>query len=88
MAAASHTSIKRRDGLSALVSRWPFLGQRRALVAYISVIVVADLAAIAATALTTPFHWRSLMVFAALMGCGAVCIEATRRLGMPAGGVA
>ncbi|TXK39069.1 GGDEF domain-containing protein [Nonomuraea sp. C10] len=85
MAAASHTSIKRRDGLSALVSRWPFLGQRRALVAYISVIVVADLAAIAATALTTPFHWRSLMVFAALMGCGAVCIEATRRLGMPAG---
>jgi diguanylate cyclase (GGDEF)-like protein len=27
-----------------------------------------------------------LLLFAALMGCAAVCIEATRRLGLPAGG--
>src|SRR5690606_41849519 len=85
MAATSHTSIKRRDGLSALAARWPFLGQRRALVAYIAVIVIADLAAMAGTAAATPFRWHHLLIFAALMGCGAVCIEATRRLGMPSG---
>ena len=28
---------------------------------------------------------RQLLLFAALMGCAAVCIEATRRLGLPAG---
>ncbi|WP_245765491.1 GGDEF domain-containing protein [Nonomuraea jiangxiensis] len=34
---------------------------------------------------TTVFQWRDLLTFTALMGGGAVCIEATRRLGMPAG---
>ncbi|MGI5274356.1 GGDEF domain-containing protein [Nonomuraea sp. CA-218870] len=85
MAATSHDSVKRRDGLSALVTRWPFLGQRRALVAYISVIVVIDLAAIVFTALAAPLRWHEPLIFVALMSCGAICIEATRRLGMPAG---
>ena len=85
MAATSHTSVKRRDGLSALVARWPFLGQRRALVAYICLIVVIDVAAIVATTVAVDFRWHDLAVFGALMTCGAVCIEATRRLGMPAG---
>ncbi|UBU11225.1 GGDEF domain-containing protein [Nonomuraea gerenzanensis] len=34
---------------------------------------------------STVFAWRDALTFAALMGCGAVCIEASRRLGMPAG---
>ncbi|WP_230465879.1 GGDEF domain-containing protein [[Actinomadura] parvosata] len=34
---------------------------------------------------STVFEWREALTFAALMGCGAVCIEASRRLGMPAG---
>ncbi|WP_240974178.1 GGDEF domain-containing protein [Nonomuraea composti] len=34
---------------------------------------------------STLFEWREALTFAALMGCGAVCIEASRRLGMPAG---
>ncbi|MFG1945497.1 GGDEF domain-containing protein [Nonomuraea sp. NPDC048826] len=85
MATTGHTSIKRRDGLSTLVARWPFLGQRRALVAYIGAIVVLDLAAIVGTAVAIPFYWHDPLVFLSLMTCGAICIEATRRLGMPAG---
>ncbi|MEV0588436.1 GGDEF domain-containing protein [Nonomuraea sp. NPDC050310] len=33
----------------------------------------------------TEFELPQLLTFTALMACGAVCIEATRRLGMPAG---
>ncbi|WP_226900107.1 GGDEF domain-containing protein [Nonomuraea phyllanthi] len=35
--------------------------------------------------MNTAFRWHELAMFGALMACGAVCIEATRRLGMPAG---
>ncbi|MGP3961543.1 GGDEF domain-containing protein [Nonomuraea sp. 3N208] len=34
---------------------------------------------------STEVRWPDVGTFAALMGCGVVCIEATRRLGMPAG---
>ncbi|KAB2347439.1 sensor domain-containing diguanylate cyclase [Actinomadura rudentiformis] len=33
----------------------------------------------------TPVRLNDLLTFAALLACGAVCIEASRRLGMPAG---
>ncbi|MEU8245824.1 GGDEF domain-containing protein [Nonomuraea sp. NPDC048916] len=85
MAATSHTSIKSRDGVSTLVGRWPLLGQRRPLVVYLSVIVALDVVAIMMLTTVTDFRWPHVLTFGALMGCGAVCIEATRRLGMPAG---
>ncbi|MEO3874650.1 GGDEF domain-containing protein [Nonomuraea sp. B12E4] len=85
MAATSHASVKSRDGVSTRAGRWPLLGQRRALVIYLCVIVALDLVAITFFAATTVLQWRDLLTFAALMGCGAVCIEATRRLGVPAG---
>ncbi|GAA4104152.1 GGDEF domain-containing protein [Nonomuraea soli] len=85
MAASSHTSVKPRDGVSDLVGRWPLLGQRQALVVYLCGIVTLDLVAIVAFVAQTEFLLPQLLTFAALMGCGAVCIEATRRLGMPAG---
>lgn len=52
---------------------------------YLIGIVILDLAAIAVFATSAEFRWSDLLTFGALMGCGAVCIEATRRLGMPAG---
>ncbi|MET7330243.1 GGDEF domain-containing protein [Nonomuraea sp. NPDC005650] len=52
---------------------------------YLCAIVALDLAAIMVFAVTTMFQWRDLLTFGALMACGAVCIEASRRLGMPAG---
>ncbi|MEU4510932.1 diguanylate cyclase [Nonomuraea wenchangensis] len=85
MAATSHASIKPRDGVSTLVGRWPLLGQRRALVIYLAGMVALDLVAIGVFAVTLEFRWPDVYTFAALMGCGAVCIEATRRLGVPAG---
>lgn len=85
MAATSHTSVKSRDGVSTLAGRWPLLGQRRALVVYLIGIVILDVAAIAVFATSAEFSWSDLLMFGALMACGAVCIEATRRLGMPAG---
>ncbi|MFG1705214.1 GGDEF domain-containing protein [Nonomuraea sp. M3C6] len=85
MAATSHASIGTRDGVSTLAGRWPLLGQRRALVVYLCAIVALDLVAIMLFAASTVFQWRDLLTFTALMGCGAVCIEATRRLGVPAG---
>ncbi|MEV0616917.1 GGDEF domain-containing protein [Nonomuraea sp. NPDC050404] len=85
MAVTSHASIKSRDGVSTLADRWPLLGQRRPLVVYLCAIVALDLAAIMMFAASTVFYWRDALTFGALMGCGAVCIEATRRLGVPAG---
>jgi diguanylate cyclase (GGDEF)-like protein len=61
------------------------LAQPPALVIYLCAIVALDLAVIGALTRTTTFLGSDLAMFAALTGCGAVCIEATRRLGMPAG---
>lgn len=85
MAVTSHASIKSRDGVSTLADRWPLLGQHRPLVIYLCAIVALDLVAIVTFSASTVVQWRDVLTFAALMGCGAVCIEASRRLGMPAG---
>ncbi|MEO3796397.1 GGDEF domain-containing protein [Nonomuraea sp. B10E15] len=52
---------------------------------YLCAIVGLDLVAMVVLGASTSLRWRDLLMFCALMGCGAVCIEATRRLGMPAG---
>ncbi|MFF4777393.1 GGDEF domain-containing protein [Microtetraspora fusca] len=85
MTAPSQTSATPRDESPSRRGRWPLLAQRRPLVVYFFGIVALDLAAIAYLLITTPFHISHLAAFAALTVCGAVCIEATRRLGMPAG---
>ncbi|MEU6742044.1 GGDEF domain-containing protein [Streptosporangium sandarakinum] len=85
MTAPGHTSVKPRDGVAALADRWPLLGQHRSLVVYLCAIVALDLLAIGFFAVSTVFRWHDVLTFTALMACGAVCIEATRRLGMPAG---
>ncbi|MEU7750106.1 GGDEF domain-containing protein [Nonomuraea sp. NPDC049158] len=85
MAATSHASVKPRNGVSTLAGRWPLLGQRRPLLYYLSGIVILNLAVTVFFTTSTELRWPQLLTFAALMGCGAVCIEATRRLGMPAG---
>ncbi|WP_283137833.1 GGDEF domain-containing protein [Rhizohabitans arisaemae] len=48
-------------------------------------VVSLHLFAIGLFAAQTELRWRELLTFVALTICGAVCIEATRRLGMPAG---
>ncbi|GIH94076.1 GGDEF domain-containing protein [Planobispora siamensis] len=85
MAVPSHTSVKSREGVATLAGRWPLLGQRRPLVVYLCGVIALALVAIVLFAGATEFRWNDLLTFTALLLCGAVCIEATRRLGIPAG---
>ncbi|MFC0865310.1 GGDEF domain-containing protein [Sphaerimonospora cavernae] len=84
MTATGRASAKPRDAVCS-PGRWPLLAQSRALVAYLCAIVTLDLVLIGVLARSTEFRLADLATFAALTACGAVCIEATRRLGMPAG---
>lgn len=75
-------------GLVRLV-RWPMqwslLAQRVPLIVYFAVVVACDLALTGwELARTTPRAGQAAL-FAALLVCAAACIEATRRLGTPAG---
>jgi diguanylate cyclase (GGDEF)-like protein len=74
--------------LTRLVGRpmqWPLLAQRAPLIAYLMVIVACDLALIGWELARTSPRAGEVALFGALLACGAACIEATRRLGMPAG---
>lgn len=53
--------------------------------AYVSVIVVGYVVALASALASTPVRGADLYPFACLVLCGAVCVEATRRLGLPPG---
>ncbi|MEU8177691.1 GGDEF domain-containing protein [Microbispora hainanensis] len=84
MTATGQTSARPRSAICSR-NRWPLLAQPPALVSYVCAIVAFDAVLIAVLAKSTAFHAPHLVMFGALTGCGAVCIEATRRLGMPAG---
>jgi diguanylate cyclase (GGDEF)-like protein len=75
-------------GLGRLVqwpTRWPLLAQPAPLVAYIVTVVATALALVVWELARTRLHTGELLLFGALLTCGVICIEATRRLGMPAG---
>jgi diguanylate cyclase (GGDEF)-like protein len=79
---------ERTSGLVRLVRwpmQWPLMAQRAPLIAYIIVVVACDLALTGWELARTSPHGGEVVLFGALLACGAVCIEATRRLGMPAG---
>ncbi|MFF4126965.1 GGDEF domain-containing protein [Microbispora rosea] len=84
MTATGQTSTRPRSAICSR-NRWPLLAQPPALVSYVCAIVAFDAVLIAVLAKSTAFHAPHLAMFGALTVCGAVCIEATRRLGMPAG---
>ncbi|MGW5266072.1 GGDEF domain-containing protein [Microbispora sp. NPDC004025] len=84
MTVTGQTSARPRSAICSR-SRWPLLAQPPALVSYVCAIVAFDAVLIAVLARSTAFHAPHLVMFSALTVCGAVCIEATRRLGMPAG---
>ncbi|WP_030171111.1 sensor domain-containing diguanylate cyclase [Spirillospora albida] len=60
-------------------------GRPSLLVLYVPVVAAVHLGLIAAGLGGTALRPDDVLTFGALLGCGAVCIEATRRLGMPAG---
>jgi diguanylate cyclase (GGDEF)-like protein len=55
------------------------------LVGYVSAVVVLHLGLVIEQGAVTPLRSNHLVSFGALLACGAVCIEASRRLSMPAG---
>jgi diguanylate cyclase (GGDEF)-like protein len=67
--------------------RWhcPLFEQPVPLIGYVLSVVTSYLALTGLEAEQNPFTSGDITLFAALMGCGAVCVEATRRLGQPSG---
>src|SRR5690606_10090926 len=55
------------------------------LASYVAAVVGLYLALTVDGIVRTPVRLEELGAFCALLACGAVCIEVTRRLGMPAG---
>jgi diguanylate cyclase (GGDEF)-like protein len=79
-------------GVSRLLSRligrlrcWPLFALPPAVVAYIVIVIGCDVGLTVWELAFAPVHAADLSLFAALLACGAVCIEATRRLGQPTG---
>jgi diguanylate cyclase (GGDEF)-like protein len=82
--AARQRSREDRDGPS-----WPWqsplFDEPLPLIAYVTGVLAGYLAFIAWEAARTPVTLGEVTLFGALMCCGAVCVEATRRLGQPIG---
>jgi diguanylate cyclase (GGDEF)-like protein len=63
----------------------PLFSEPTPLVCYVTGILACYLALTGWEAAWTPLTEGDLTLFAALMLCGAICVEATRRLGQPTG---
>ena len=88
MSAVQESIRRRQRGITRVVGWpwcWALLTMPVPLIGYV-VSVVAVYAGLAGWEFgRTPLRGWDVVLFAALMACGAVCIEATRRLGQPAG---
>ena len=88
MSAVQDTVRQRHRGLRGLVawpSYCPLLSLPPPLLGYILSVLGCYLGLAGWEAVRTPPSTAELVLFAALMCCGAICIEATRRLGQPTG---
>ena len=64
---------------------WQLFALPSSAIAYVLAGIVADLGLTVRGILQTPVRAVDVALFVALLVCGAVCIEVTRRLGQPAG---
>src|SRR6201992_150085 len=64
---------------------WQLFALPHFVVGYVFFIIAADLGLTGWGIAVTPVRAADAVLFAALLACGAVCIEATRRRGAPAG---
>jgi diguanylate cyclase (GGDEF)-like protein len=85
MTALHPSAAEERSVVVSKPGRWPLLSQPPLLAPYVVGAVVLYIALIGVAAAHTSWRADALVTFAALVGCGAVSIEASRRLGMPAG---
>lgn len=85
MTAVHQPAAEDRGDATRMALRWPLLTRPNPTIAYVAVVVGLHFVLIGALAAHTPWRPVALLMFAALMTAGAICIEASRRLGMPAG---
>ncbi|TYB41140.1 GGDEF domain-containing protein [Actinomadura chibensis] len=85
MTAVQSSAEDRGGELARRPRRRALLGRPPLLLVYVPVVVAVHLGLIAGGLVETPFRIGDVTTFAALLACSAVCIEASRRLGMPAG---
>ncbi|MFD0687728.1 sensor domain-containing diguanylate cyclase [Actinomadura fibrosa] len=85
MTAVQSSAEDRGGELARRPRRRVLSGRPRLLVVYVPAVVAVHLGLTVAALAGTALRVNDLLTFAALLACGAVCIEATRRLGMPAG---
>jgi diguanylate cyclase (GGDEF)-like protein len=85
MTALHQSAAEDRGDLTRKPQRWPLLAQPTPTIAYVVVVVGLHFILIATVASQTVWRMPALLTFGALMAAGAICIEASRRLGMPAG---
>ncbi|MGH3251417.1 MAG: GGDEF domain-containing protein, partial [Trebonia sp.] len=75
-----------RDGCSRPWSRHcPLLDEPLPLIGYVTGVLACYLAFVGWEAMSTPVTDGDITLFAALMCCGAICVEASGRLGQPTG---
>ncbi len=88
MSAVQDVIRERQRGIRRFVRwpwYWPLLTLPMPLLGYVLSVLLAYLALAGWELGRTPLRAGDILLFGALMACGAVCIEATRRLGQPAG---
>jgi ATP-binding cassette ChvD family protein len=88
---AAHQVMSQRVSSRGILRRfgrprsWQLFALPSPVVGYVFVIIAADLGLTVRGILHTPVRAVDVALFAALLACGAICIEATRRLGQPTG---
>src|SRR4051812_14647199 len=85
MTAVHQSAAEDRGDMTRKPRRWPLLAQPTPIIAYVVVVVGLHFALIGILAARTEWRMDSLLTFGVLMAAVAICIEASRRLGMPAG---
>jgi diguanylate cyclase (GGDEF)-like protein len=85
MTALHQSAAEDRGDMARRPPRWPLLAQPAPTIAYVVVVVGLHFVLIGFLAAHTEWRPAALLMFGALMAAGAICIEASRRLGMPAG---
>ncbi|MGI8336328.1 GGDEF domain-containing protein [Actinomadura scrupuli] len=85
MTAVHQSAAGSRGDVPRTPSGWPLLTQPVALVGYVFAVVALHLALVVQQGARIPFRPNHVVTFVTLLACGAVCIEASRRLSMPAG---
>jgi diguanylate cyclase (GGDEF)-like protein len=83
---ATHEAVPAdRGAVAPRRSRWPLLVQPVTLIVYVVAVVGIYLGVTVVAIVWTPILGGELVTFLALLLCGGLCVEATRRLGAPTG---